>query len=234
MRHSRYLAERIPGARYVELEGVDNLPGAVDSSDEIVGEIEEFLTGGRSRTVARDLLTVIFSDIVGSTGHAARLGDARWRDLLGAHQTAVRREIDRFGGREVKTIGDGFLIAFDGAPSQARALRAGDRRARSAPLGLEVRVGLHTGECEVIGDDVGGMAVHIAARVAALAAPGEVLASGTDVRDGRRRRAEVRGPRHAGAQGRAGALAAVRAGRRAERSETCRPQPSRWLSCWGA
>ena len=93
VRHSRYLAERIPGARYVELEGVDNLPGAVDSSD-ILGEIEEFLTGGRSRTVARELLTVIFSDIVGSTGHAARLGDAPWRDLLGAHQTAVRREID--------------------------------------------------------------------------------------------------------------------------------------------
>ena len=119
VRHSRYLAERIPGARYVELEGVDNLPGAVDSSD-MLGEIEEFLTGGRSRDASRaTLLTVIFSDIVGSTGHAARLGDARWRDLLGAHQTAVRREIDRFGGREVKTIGDAFLIAFDGAPSQA-------------------------------------------------------------------------------------------------------------------
>ena len=177
MRHSRYLAERIPGARYVELEGVDNLPGAVDSSD-MLGEIEEFLTGGRSRTVARDLLTVVFSDIVGSTGHAARLGDARWRDLLGAHQTAVRREIDRFGGREVKTIGDAFLIAFDGAPSHAvRCAEAIVEAVRA--VGLEVRVGLHTGECEVIGHDVGGMAVHIAARVAALAAPGEVLASGT-------------------------------------------------------
>jgi pimeloyl-ACP methyl ester carboxylesterase len=122
VRHSRYLAKRIPGARYVELEGVDNLPGAVDSSD-MLGEIEEFLTGGRSRTVARELLTVIFSDIVGSTGHAARLGDAPWRDLLGAHQTAVRREIERFGGREVKTIGDAFLIAFDGASSQPCAAR---------------------------------------------------------------------------------------------------------------
>ncbi|HEY4095630.1 MAG TPA: adenylate/guanylate cyclase domain-containing protein, partial [Baekduia sp.] len=177
VRHSRYLAERIPGARYVELEGVDNLPGAVDSSD-MLGEIEEFLTGGRSRTVARDLLTVIFSDIVGSTGHAARLGDARWRDLLGAHQTAVRREIDRFGGREVKTIGDAFLIAFDGAPSQAvRCAEAILGAVRG--VGLEVRVGLHTGECEVIGDDVGGMAVHIAARVCDMAKPDEVLTSGT-------------------------------------------------------
>ena len=177
VRHSRYLAERIPGARFVELEGVDNLPGAVDSSD-LLGEIEEFLTGGRSKTVARELLTVVFSDIVDSTGHAARLGDAPWRDLLAAHQTAVRREIDRFGGREVKTIGDAFLIAFDGAPSQAvRCAEAIVEAVRA--LGLEVRVGLHTGECEVMGGDVGGMAVHIAARVAALAQPGEVMASGT-------------------------------------------------------
>jgi class 3 adenylate cyclase/alpha-beta hydrolase superfamily lysophospholipase len=177
VRHSRYLAERIPGARYVELEGVDNLPGAVDSSD-ILGEIEEFLTGGRSRTVARELLTVVLSDIADSTGHAARLGDAPWRELLAAHGVAVRREIDRFGGREVKTIGDAFLITFEGAPSHAvRCAQAIVNAVRA--LGLEVRVGLHTGECEVIGDDVGGMAVHIAARVAALAHPGEVLASGT-------------------------------------------------------
>ena len=177
VRHSRYLAERIPGARYVELEGVDNLPGAVDSED-ILGEIEEFLTGGRSRTVARELLTVIFSDIADSTGHAARLGDAPWRDLLFAHQTAVRREIDRFGGREVKTIGDAFLIAFDGAPSHAVRCAEAIVHAVHA-VGLEVRVGLHTGECEVMGGDVGGMAVHIAARVAAVAQPGEVIASGT-------------------------------------------------------
>jgi class 3 adenylate cyclase/alpha-beta hydrolase superfamily lysophospholipase len=177
VRHSRYLAERIPGARFVELEGVDNLPGAVDSTD-LLGEIEEFLTGGRSRTVARELLTVIFSDIADSTGHAARLGDGEWRDLLAAHQVAIRREIDRFGGREVKTIGDAFLIAFDGAPSQAvRCAEAIVHAVRE--LGLEVRVGLHTGECEVMGGDVGGMAVHIAARVAAAAQPGEVMASGT-------------------------------------------------------
>src|SRR5207247_7196099 len=108
VRHSRFLAERIPGARYVELEGVDNLPGAVDSSD-ILGEIEEFLTGGRSRTVARELLTILFSDIADSTRHAARLGDAPWRGLLGAPQVAVRRENDRFGGRAGKPVGDGFL-----------------------------------------------------------------------------------------------------------------------------
>jgi class 3 adenylate cyclase len=177
VRHSRYLAQRIPGARYVELEGVDNLPGAVDSED-ILGEIEEFLTGGRSRAVARELLTVLFSDIVDSTGHAARLGDGGWRDLLAAHQVAVRRELDRFGGREVKTIGDAFLVTFAGPPSQAvRCAEAIVRAVRS--VGLEVRIGLHTGECEVIGADVGGMAVHIAARVADLAEAGEVLASGT-------------------------------------------------------
>jgi class 3 adenylate cyclase len=106
------------------------------------------------------------------------MGDAPWRDLLSAHQTAVRRELDRFGGREVKTIGDAFLVAFDGPPSQAVRC-AGAIVEAVRELGLEVRVGLHTGECEVMGGDVGGMAVHIAARVAALARPGEVMASGT-------------------------------------------------------
>ena len=177
MRHSRYLAQRIPGARYVELDGVDNLPSVGDSAA-LLGEIEEFLTGGRSSTVERALLTVLFSDVVDSTGHAARLGDARWRDLLAAHHLAVRREVDRFGGREVKTIGDAFLVTFDGAPSRAVRCAAAVVAAVRA-LGLEVRVGLHTGECEVIGDDVGGMAVHIAARMAERAAPGEVIASGT-------------------------------------------------------
>jgi class 3 adenylate cyclase/alpha-beta hydrolase superfamily lysophospholipase len=177
VRHSRYLSQRIPGARYVELDGVDNLPSAGDSAA-ILGEIEEFLTGGRSSTVERALLTVLFSDVVDSTGHAARLGDARWRELLAAHHLAVRREVDRFGGREVKTIGDAFLVTFDAAPS--RAVRCATAVAEAVrALGLELRVGLHTGECEVIGDDVGGMAVHIAARMAELAAPGEVMASGT-------------------------------------------------------
>jgi class 3 adenylate cyclase len=122
----------------------------------------------------------------------------------------VRREIDRFGGREVKTIGDAFLVVFDGPPSHAvRCAQAIVRAVRA--LDLEVRVGLHTGECEVMGGDVGGMAVHIAARVAALAAPGEVLASGTTYGTVGRGRPEVRGPRYAGAEGRAGTLAAVRA-----------------------
>jgi class 3 adenylate cyclase len=177
VRHSRYLAERIPGARYVELEGVDNLPSAGDPAA-LLGEIEEFLTGGRSRSVERALLTVLFSDIVDSTGHAARLGDGPWRDLLAAHQTAVRRVIERFDGHEVKTVGDAFLVTFAGPPSQAVRCAAGVVDAVHE-LGLDVRVGLHTGECEVIGDDVGGMAVHIAARTAALGAPGEVMASGT-------------------------------------------------------
>jgi class 3 adenylate cyclase len=177
VRHSRYLAERIPSARYVELDGADNLPSAGDTGA-LLGEIEEFLTGGRRRVVERELLTLLFSDIVGSTGHAARLGDAGWRDLLASHDALVRAELDRFGGREVKTIGDAFLVSFDGPPSRAvRCAQAIVHELRS--LGLSIRVGLHTGECEVIGDDVGGMAVHIAARVAALASPGEVLVSGT-------------------------------------------------------
>jgi class 3 adenylate cyclase len=177
VRHSRYLAERIPSARYVELEGVDNLPSAGDTTA-LLGEIEEFLTGGRRRVAERELLTILFSDIVGSTGHAARLGDAGWRDLLAAHDAMVRAELDRFGGREVKTIGDAFLVSFDGPPSRAvHCAKAIIEELRT--LGLTARIGLHTGECEVIGDDVGGMAVHIAARVAALASPGEVLTSGT-------------------------------------------------------
>ena len=177
VRHSRYMAQRIPGARYVELEGVDNLPSAGDSAA-VLGETEEFLTGGRSRSIERELLTVLFTDIVDSTGHARRLGDEQWRHLLAAHDAAVRRELDRFGGLEIKTIGDAFLATFAGAPS--RALRAARAIADVVDdLGLKLRVGLHTGECEVIGDDVGGMAVHVAARVAGLAAPGEVLVSGT-------------------------------------------------------
>ena len=177
VRHSRYMAEHIPGSRYVELEGVDNLPSVGDSAA-LLGEIEEFLTGGRRRLGERELLTILFSDIVGSTGHAARLGDAGWRDLLVAHDAVVRHEVDRFGGREIKAIPDAFLVAFAGPPS--RAVRCAKAIIEGLePLGLTVRIGLHTGECEVLGDDVGGMAVHIAARVAELAAPGELLVSGT-------------------------------------------------------
>lgn len=177
VRHSRFMAERIPGARYVELDGVDNLP-SVGDTDALVAEMEEFLTGSRRRSIERALLTVLVTDIVDSTGHAARLGDERWRDLLASHDAAVRQQIDRYDGREVKHLGDGFLIVFSGAPSLAHRCALGVLEA-VGELGIGVRAGLHTGECELIGDDVGGMAVHIAARVVALAGANEVLASGT-------------------------------------------------------
>ena len=176
-RHSAYLAERIPGAKLVWLEGEDSLPTLGDT-EAFVGEIEEFLTGWRRGSSERTLLTVVFTDICGGTERVAELGDQRWRDLLAAHDAAVRREIERFGGRAVKSIGDGFLIAFEGAPS--RAVRCADAIVEATEaIGMVVRCGLHTGECERMGDDIGGMAVHIAARVSALAAPREVLASGT-------------------------------------------------------
>jgi class 3 adenylate cyclase len=178
IRHSRYLAEHIPSARYVELDGVDSLPFLGDS-DAIVEEIEEFLTGARSSgELSRALLTVMFTDIVDATARAAMLGDKHWRDLLAQHDTHVRAQLVRFGGREVKTVGDGFLATFDGPPSQAlRCALAINSAARE--LKIKVRIGVHTGECELIGEDVGGMAVHIASRVGSLAAPGEVLVSGT-------------------------------------------------------
>jgi class 3 adenylate cyclase/alpha-beta hydrolase superfamily lysophospholipase len=178
VRHSRYLAEHIPGARYVELDGTDSFP-FVGDSDAIVEEVEEFLTGVRSGgELARALLTVMFTDIVDATARAAEVGDGRWRDLLARHDEQVREELSRFGGREVKTTGDGFLATFDGPPSRAlRCALAINTATRE--LGVEVRVGVHTGECELIGQDVGGMAVHIASRVTGLAGPGEVLVSGT-------------------------------------------------------
>jgi class 3 adenylate cyclase len=171
------LAAQIPGARYVELAGIDHVPWAGDA-EAVLGEIEEFLTGARSTPEPdRVLATVMFTDIVGSTERAAQLGDARWRELLAAHQGAVRHELSRFGGREVKTLGDGCLGTFDGP---ARAVRCGCAIAQAArSLGLEMRTGLHSGEVELIDGDVGGIAVHIAARVGALAAPGEVLVSST-------------------------------------------------------
>ena len=178
VRHSRFLGEHIAGARYVELEGRDSLP-AFGDSEALLGEVEEFLTGGRrSGDLQRELLTVLFTDIVDATTHAATMGDGRFRDLLATHDRVVRDELARFGGTEIKTIGDAFLATFSGPPSQAvRCARA--IVAAMAPVGLEIRCGLHTGECEHIGDDVGGMAVHIAARVSAMAKAGEVLVSGT-------------------------------------------------------
>jgi class 3 adenylate cyclase/pimeloyl-ACP methyl ester carboxylesterase len=178
VRHSRHLAEHIQGARYLELDGIDSLP-FVGDVDAIIEEVEGFLTGGRSGgEQARALLTVMFTDIVDATARAASMGDGRWRDLLARHDDAVRQELARFGGREVKTVGDGVLATFAGPPS--RALRCAlALTAAAREIGVEVRVGMHTGECELIGDDVGGMAVHIASRVSGLAAPGEVLVSGT-------------------------------------------------------
>jgi class 3 adenylate cyclase len=176
-RAGQALAAGIPDARYVELPGIDHLPWAGDA-EPLLGEIEEFLTGARSVPEPdRVLATVMFTDIVGSTERAAELGDARWRELLSAHQAAVRRELQRFRGREVKTLGDGYLATFDGP---ARAIRCGQAIAEAAhSAGLDVRIGLHSGEVELMGDDVGGIAVHIAARVGALAAAREVLVSST-------------------------------------------------------
>jgi class 3 adenylate cyclase len=150
----------------------------VGGSDTVIGEIEEFLTGVRHvGDTDRVLATVLFTDIVGSTERAAELGDRAWRDLLDRHDQTVRRQIERFRGREVKTVGDGFVATFDG-PGRAIHCACAIRDAVRA-LGIEVRAGLHTGEIEVRGDDVAGMAVHIGARVASCAGSGEVLVSAT-------------------------------------------------------
>ncbi|MEX2048128.1 MAG: adenylate/guanylate cyclase domain-containing protein [Gemmatimonadota bacterium] len=173
----RYLASRIPGARWVELPGDDHLPWVGDQ-DAILDEVEEFLTGVRQGPDPdRVLATVLFGDMVGSTKHAAEVGDGRWRDVLESYYGAVRRELGRFRGREVDTAGDGFLATFDGP---ARGIRcACNIRDSLEALGLPIRSGLHTGECEVIREKVAGIAVHIGARVASLAEPGEVLVSST-------------------------------------------------------
>ncbi len=174
---SRYMAERIPGARLVELPGEDHLPWLSDA-DAILGEIEEFLTGVRqSAEPDRVLATVLFTDIVGATEKAGVLGDRRWHDLLDSHHEMVRRELARYRGREINTAGDGFFAAFDGPARAVRYARAISDGVRS--LGLDIRAGLHTGECEVMGEDIGGIVVHIGARIAALAGPGEVLVSST-------------------------------------------------------
>ena len=174
----RYLAEHIPGARYIELPGKDHIPFVGDNAAEIADAIEEFLTGARTPiTVDRVLSTVLFTDIVGSTEKAAELGDRRWRDLLDNHHATIRRNLARFRGHEVKTTGDGILATFDGPARGVRCARAIADEIR--PLGIEVRAGLHTGECEVMDHDIGGIAVHFGARVAALAGAGEVLVSST-------------------------------------------------------
>jgi pimeloyl-ACP methyl ester carboxylesterase len=173
----RYLAARIPGAKFVELPGDDHLPWVGDQ-DAVLGEVEEFLTGARhDPEVDRVLATVLFSDMVSSTEHAAELGDRQWRNVLDNYLNVVRGEMARFRGREVDTAGDGFLAAFDGP---ARAIRcACTIRESLRASGLSIRSGLHTGECEVMRDKLVGIAVHIGARVAAEAEPGEVLVSST-------------------------------------------------------
>jgi pimeloyl-ACP methyl ester carboxylesterase len=173
----RWIARQIPGAKYVELPGDEHLIWAGDV-DAVVDEVEEFLTGRRPvHEPDRVLATVLFTDIVGSTERATEVGDRRWRELLDQHHSLVRRQLERFDGREVDTAGDGFLATFDGP---ARAIRCADSlRVGVRALGLEIRAGLHTGECEVVGDGVRGIAVHTGARVAALAGTGEVLVSST-------------------------------------------------------
>lgn len=174
----RYLAQNIPGARFTEIPGIDHTVLDNETQDVIADEIEEFITGARHHLDPdRVLATVMFTDIVGSTERAAELGDSRWRELLNSYYAVVRKELTAFRGREVNTAGDGLLATFDGP---ARAIRcACSVRERLRPLGLRVRTGLHTGEFELVGADVGGIAVHIGARVAATAAPDEVLVSST-------------------------------------------------------
>ena len=173
----RYIAARIPGAKFVELPGDDHLPWIGDQ-DAFLDEVQEFLTGVRPpRAVDRVLATIMFTDIVGSTEFAARIGDQAWKSLLQQHDALVRKELVRFRGREEKTTGDGFFATFDGP---ARAIRcASSIRDNVRRLGVEIRAGLHTGEIELGDDHVGGIAVHIGARVAANAEPGEVLVSST-------------------------------------------------------
>ena len=174
--HGTYLAERIPKATLVELEGTDHIFFGGDQ-DTILDEVEEFLVGSRASEPERGLATVLFTDIVGSTEKAAQLGDRDWRALLERHDAAVRHQLTLHRGREVKTMGDGFLATFDGP---ARAIRCATAlQSEVAGLGVEVRAGIHTGEVELIGDDVGGMAVNIGARIGALADAGEVLVSST-------------------------------------------------------
>lgn len=179
LEEGRYIAAHIAGARFVELEGEDHVPWI--DSDQVVDEIEEFLTGVRhGPDPDRVLATMLFTDIVGSTERATEIGDLRWRELLERHYELVRRQLERFQGEEVDTAGDGFLATFDGP---ARAIRCAQAiRDQARELDLEIRAGVHTGEVERAGRDVRGIAVHTGARVAARAGAGEILASST-VRD---------------------------------------------------
>jgi pimeloyl-ACP methyl ester carboxylesterase len=173
---ARYMASRIRGARLVELDGDDHLPWLGDT-DTLLDEVQEFLTGARGTRAERRLATVLFTDIVGSTERAAELGDRRWRALLEDHHDAMRGLAGRFDGRLVKTIGDGTLALFD---SPGRAVECAREALRdAAPSGMALRAGVHAGECELMGEDVGGIAVHVGARIAAMAGAAEVLVSST-------------------------------------------------------
>jgi class 3 adenylate cyclase len=181
IRAGRFLADRIAGARFLELSGDDHSPFPAGSAGELVAVVRDFLselsTAGPGEEHDRILATVLFTDIAGSTAKAAELGDARWRQLLQQHHATVRRELTRHRGLEVETTGDGFFASFDGP---ARAIRCAQAITESVQqLGLEVRAGVHTGECELLDGKVSGIAVHIGARVAARANPGEVLVSST-------------------------------------------------------
>jgi pimeloyl-ACP methyl ester carboxylesterase len=182
-RLGKFVAERIPGARFVELPGAFHTSADEGGEDDALELIEEFLTGHRSErplVIDRVLATVLFVDIVDSTRRLAEVGDRKWRELLDTFRAAERRELERFRGREVNTRGDDILVTFDGP---ARAITCAQAIGAAAkPLGIEVRAGLHTGEVELQGDDIAGIAVHIGARVAALAGPGDVLVTST-VRD---------------------------------------------------
>lgn len=176
--HGRYLAEHIPGARYLESPGEGHWPWVAEDAEAFMDEVEEFLTGARrSAELDRVLATVAFTDIVGSTAIASQVGDRRWRDLLEVHGSVARREIDTARGRLVKLTGDGLLATFDGPARAIRCVAAIERLL--TPIGLRMRAALHTGEIELLGDDIGGIAVHIAARLLGLSGPGEVLVSST-------------------------------------------------------
>jgi class 3 adenylate cyclase len=174
---ARYMAERIPGSRLVEFPGNDHLPWTSDA-EPVLAEIEAFVTGNRPVEEAdRVLATVMFADIVDSTQRAASIGDRAWTQELQQFYGRARRELERFRGREIDTAGDGYFATFDGP---ARAVRCAQTLTREmSQLGLPIRAGLHTGEVEVIGEKVGGIAVHIGARIAGHAAPGEVVVSNT-------------------------------------------------------
>jgi class 3 adenylate cyclase len=177
--HGRYLAEHIPSARFVVLPGQDYLY-FVGDSDALLDEVQEFLTGVREApTPDRVLATVMFTDIVSSTERAAALGDRAWRDVIERHHTAVRRQLERFRGKEVDTAGDGFFATFDGP---ARAIRCAEAiRDAVHALGIDVRIGLHTGECELLDEKISGIAVNTGARIGSLAGAGEILVSRTVV-----------------------------------------------------